>query len=701
MGLNRSTRKGPGWDITSQIFVFEDPARIKRTLNAIFGAVLLGSISIAILAYLIPWETALKLSLTSAACFTGIMLIHRRGHPRQASLLALATLTVVSLLGVVTGDGIHDAAIVMLPVIIALGSIVLSRPLFYGLTILILASILTIGTLEYQGVITNKYHGTWIPGDIVILFLITLSCAVIMRLLTLGLNESLVRAHTSEQNYREIFNTSTDAIFIHDAATGEILDVNDRMLEIFGFTRKELDASSFEVIITGDPPFALEDAQRHMKKAVEEGPQVFEWLSRRKGGHRFWCEVALRLTEIGGEDRILAVVRDVDDRKRMEERLRQSEKLQAVGTLAGGVAHDFNNQLTGIIGWTELIRDQAVDDSELDTATANILTSARRASDLTAQLLAFARKGKFESKPVDLHLLIREVAQLLTHTIDKRIFIETRLGAEAPYTTGDPSQLQNALLNLGVNARDAMPEGGALVFATCNLEISAGHEACQAGYLEPGPYVEISVSDNGKGMDEETLNSIFEPFFTTKQATKGTGLGLSAVYGTINSHQGCIRVTSSPGSGTTFRIGLPQGPKPTYAAEAAETQPNGGTGRILVIDDEEILVQTVSAILHRDGYETATYTDSSEGLERFRRSPGDFDLVLLDMIMPGMNGPEVFNALREIRPAVPVLIMSGATANHEVQNLADAGARGFLAKPFRPLELCRAVAQAWPGQAEL
>ncbi len=319
MGLNRSTRKGPGWDITSQIFVFEDPARIKRTLNAIFGAVLLGSISIAILAYLIPWETALKLSLTSAACFTGIMLIHRRGHPRQASLLALATLTVVSLLGVVTGDGIHDAAIVMLPVIIALGSIVLSRPLFYGLTILILASILTIGTLEYQGVITNKYHGTWIPGDIVILFLITLSCAVIMRLLTLGLNESLVRAHTSEQNYREIFNTSTDAIFIHDAATGEILDVNDRMLEIFGFTRKELDASSFEVIITGDPPFALEDAQRHMKKAVEEGPQVFEWLSRRKGGHRFWCEVALRLTEIGGEDRILAVVRDVDDRKRMEE----------------------------------------------------------------------------------------------------------------------------------------------------------------------------------------------------------------------------------------------------------------------------------------------------------------------------------------------------------------------------------------------
>jgi len=381
--------------------------------------------------------------------------------------------------------------------------------------------------------------------------------------------------------------------------------------------------------------------------------------------------------------------------KRRGQQLLQAEKLQAVGTLAGGVAHDFNNQLTGIIGWTDLIRDRIADDPDLETATTHILTSAKRASDLTAQLLAFARKGKFESKALDVHLLINEVTNLLTHTIDKRISIETKLEAEAPFTTGDPSQLQNALLNLGVNARDAMPQGGRMVFSTANLDLGRDPALCRRWNLEPGPFVEISVSDTGEGMDAATLKSIFEPFFTTKKATKGTGLGLAAVYGTVNSHQGCIDVTSIPGEGSTFRILLPEGRRPDSTGPAEGRIGTRGTGRILVIDDEEILIKTVSAILRKEGYETVTCTDSSEGLEVFRFSPEEFDLILLDMIMPGMNGPEVFNALREIDPEVAVLLMSGATANHEVQQLADAGARGFLAKPFQPRDLREAVETCW------
>jgi len=690
-----------GLEITSEIFVFEDPARINRTLSRLFWAFFLGSLSIFILSIIIEWNMAIKLSLGSAITFGAVIGIQRRGHPRAASLLALITIIFFSLAGVVTGDGIHDASIIILPVTIALGSLVLSRVLFYATTGLVLAAIVTIGILDYRGIITNKYNGLWETGDIAILFLISLGAAVIMRLLTLGMKDSLVRAHTSERNYREIFNTSSDAIFIHDAATGAILDVNDRMLEIFGFDREELEATSYDGTLTEVPPYTIERAQAHMKRAVEEGPQVFEWMARRKSGAHFWVEVALRRTEIGGKDRILAVVRDIDDRKRMEEQLRQSEKLQAVGTLAGGVAHDFNNQLTGIIGWTELIKDKLGDDPYLETAAANILTAAQRASDLTSQLLAFARKGKFESKPVDLHVLIGEVTQLLTHTVDKRISIETRLDAEAPYTTGDPSQLQNALLNLGVNARDAMPEGGHLVFVTRNLDLPEDKKTCRRWNLEPGPYVEISVTDTGEGMDEKTLKSIFEPFFTTKNATKGTGLGLAAVYGTVNIHNGCIDVISTPGAGSTFRVRLPLGPKPTALAPVEESPRDHGSGRILVIDDEEILIQTVSAILRKKGYDTVTCTDSHEGVEQYRQSPGEFSLVLLDMIMPGMGGPEVFHALKEINPAVSVLIMSGATANHEVQDLADAGARGFLAKPFRPRDLSLAVAEAWPGQSTL
>jgi len=689
-------RKRPGLDITSEIFVFEDPERIKKTLNGLFGAFLVGSVSILILAVIVNWVTTIRLALGSTVAFTLVILIHRRGYPREASLVALITIGVVSLAGVVTGDGIHDAAIALLPIIIALGSIVLIRPLFYGLTALILLSILTIGILEYQGIIINKYNGLWIPADIAILFLISLAGAVVMRLLTVGLNDSLIRAHNSERNYREIFNTSSDAIFIHDATTGDILDVNDRTMEIFGFSREELEATSFEILIPGIQPYTLEKAQAYLKKTVSEGPQIFEWQFRRKDGDNIWVEVSLHLTEIGGQKRILALVRDIDNRKRMEEQLLQAEKLHAVGTLAGGVAHDFNNQLTGIIGWTDLIRDRITDDPDLETATTNILNSAKRASDLTAQLLAFARKGKFESKPLDVHVLIREVTDLLTHTIDKQITIETRLEAETPFITGDPSQLRNALLNLGVNARDAMPQGGRLVFATRNLDLVKEQELCRRRVVEPGPFVEISVTDSGEGMDEETLKSIFEPFFTTKKATKGTGLGLAAVYGTINNHQGCIDVTSVPGAGSTFRVFLPLGCKPETPAKVENLSRDLGSGRLLVIDDEEILVKTVTAILRKNGYETVACTNSREGIERYRQSPGEFDMVLLDMIMPGMNGPQVFHALKEINPTVAVLLMSGATANHEVQDLVDAGAHGFLAKPFHPKDLSQAIAATWP-----
>jgi len=246
-----------------------------------------------------------------------------------------------------------------------------------------------------------------------------------------------------------------------------------------------------------------------------------------------------------------------------------------------------------------------------------------------------------------------------------------------------------------------MPGGGRLTFSTRNIDLAGDKDSCRRWKLEPGPYVEICVTDTGDGMDEETIKSIFEPFFTTKQATKGTGLGLAAVYGTVNSHNGCIEVTSTQGAGTTFRVCLPLGRKPAPSIKVEESPREHASGRILVIDDEEILIQTVSAILRKDGYETVTCTDSREGIELYRKSPGSFDLVLLDMIMPGMGGPEVYHALKEINPAVCVLIMSGATANHEVQDLADAGARGFLAKPFRPRDLSRRVAECWPGQSNI
>ena len=240
-----------------------------------------------------------------------------------------------------------------------------------------------------------------------------------------------------------------------------------------------------------------------------------------------------------------------------------------------------------------------------------------------------------------------------------------------------------------------------MIFSTRNMEISEDPKRCDHCDLESGSYTEISVTDTGEGMDEETMKSIFEPFFTTKKATRGTGLGLAAVYGTVTSHHGCVCVTSIPGSGTTFLVHLPRGPKPDAPVATDEVTPERRSGNILVIDDELILVQTVSAILRKEGYDAVVCTDSLEAIEIYRKSPGDFDLVLLDMIMPGLGGPEVFAELRKINPSVAVLIMSGATANHEVQDLADAGASGFLAKPFHPRDLARAVVESWPGPTNI
>ena len=425
---------------------------------------------------------------------------------------------------------------------------------------------------------------------------------------------------------------------------------------MFGFSREELEATSFQATITGIPPYTLEHAQAHMKKAVAEGPQVFEWLARRKDGGNIWVEVSLRLTEIGGEDRILALVRDIDDRKRMEEQLLQSEKLQAVGTLAGGVAHDFNNQLTGIIGWTDLIRDRSSDDPELETATANILTSAKRASDLTAQLLAFARKGKFEAKargPPPIDQRSDRAADPHHRQADLH---RDQARSRSPLHHRGPFPAPECPAQPGGERPRRHARGRASGFRHPQPGIWAGTRNCAgAGIWNPDPSSKFPCPTPATAWTPHTLKSIFEPFFTTKKATKGTGLGLAAVYGTVNSHQGCIDVTSLPGDGSTFRILLPLGPRPDSTAASEIRIGTRGTGRILVIDDEEILIKTVSAILTKEGYETVTCTDSSEGLEVFRFSPEEFDLILLDMIMPGMNGPEVFSALREIDPDVAVL----------------------------------------------
>ena len=388
------------------------------------------------------------------------------------------------------------------------------------------------------------------------------------------------------------------------------------------------------------------------------------------------------------------VFTDVTRQREMELQLRQSEKMQAIGKLAGGIAHDFNNQLAGIMGYAELLKLNPVSDESKKYAEM-ICLAAQRAADLTNELLAFARKGRYRMQPVDLNLLIDEVTALLSRTIDKRISIESDRCEEAA-VMGDPTQLQNALLNIAINARDAMPKGGVLAFRTRVAQIEPHDEDQADAALEPGEYVRLDISDTGVGMDEEVRQRIFEPFFTTKSSGEGTGMGLAAVYGTIQSHKGHVSVRTAPGEGTVFSILLPRcmAPGPTREASPKPAARGGANTHILIVDDEAVVRNVSAEMLCNLGYRVTACEGGAEALEFYSEKWREVDIVLLDMIMPDMNGSEVFKALKAVNPRVKVLLCSGFSLSADAQEMLQNGALGFLGKPYTITTLSERLTEA-------
>jgi PAS domain S-box-containing protein len=505
--------------------------------------------------------------------------------------------------------------------------------------------------------------------------------------------------------FRTIFDSINDAVFIQDPATGTIVDVNRKMTDLYGWTGQEAARMSVGQLSSNVPPYTQREADAWMAKARSGQTPIFEWQARAKDDRVFWVEVSMCRAEIDGQDRLLVSVRDIEQRKReesqrarLEDRLRQAEKMDAIGHLAGGIAHDFNNQLTGILGYAELLR-LSVNDAESVSFAEHIVRASRRSSDLTRQLLAFARKGNYEIVPVNIHSLIDEVVALLERSIDKRISIRTDLAAGVPFVIGDPTQLQNALLNLAINARDAMPEGGELLLATKTFEVDAQARK-EFPQLSLGTWLRMSVTDTGTGMNDETLRRLFEPFFTTKETGKGTGMGLASVYGTIQSHQGVISVDSKLGRGTTFEIDLPLAEtKDVEKGPAARSFVRMDRTRVLVVDDEGDVRDLIRDMLVRAGCEVKTCQDGLEAVEHFVQAWREIDVVILDMMLPKMSGRDIFAALRRIDPAVKVLLASGYSLDGEAQALLDQGARGFLEKPFHVSTLLEKVEACARGAA--
>ena len=399
-----------------------------------------------------------------------------------------------------------------------------------------------------------------------------------------------------------------------------------------------------------------------------------------------------------GGKAILEIFNDISDRKKMEERIRQSEKMEAVGQLAGGIAHDFNNQLAGIMGYAEMLAAR-LDDKNLRDYAENIIRASKRSADLTRNLLSFARKGKYLEVSLNVHNIIEEVVTILEHSINKRIEIKRMLKASPATIRGDPTQIQNALLNLAINARDAMPDGGELAFTTENVSIEETPLKEHKHEVATGRCLKLCVSDNGHGMDKEVLKHIFEPFFTTKSVGKGTGMGLASVYGTVKSHHGFINVLSEVGKGSTFYLYFPLLEDVIELInKGSELEKQKKSINILVVDDEEMVRQLLSEIFKMLGHKVVTCKDGAEAVETYKKSHKDMDIVVLDMEMPKLSGKDTFFAMRTINPDVKVLLASGFSIEGEAQSLIEAGAKGFVQKPFNISDLSKSLNDVLRGE---
>jgi len=387
------------------------------------------------------------------------------------------------------------------------------------------------------------------------------------------------------------------------------------------------------------------------------------------------------------------------DRCELEEQLRQSQKMEAMGRLAGGIAHDFKNILGAITGYADLMKlKEGLPETHLRFVD-KISQSASRAASLTDQLLSFARKGSYKLEPMSVHSVIEQIATILSHTIDPRVVIKRQLRASADSILGNANQLENALLNLALNARDAMPEGGELTIETKNEELDDDDFETERYHLQRGSYITIQVKDTGIGMSRETRERIFEPFFTTKDKGKGSGFGLSSVYGCIKQHKGVIMVKSKPGKGSVFTIMLPLN-SDEIGSIAADNQDIAisGKGKILFIDDEEMIREIATELLGSLGYEVVSVPGAQQGVEYYREHFHEIAVVILDMVMPEMNGFECFKELKKINPQIIVIISTGNCNLDERDEILQEGVQTIIDKPFKISQISKALADALAGR---
>jgi two-component system cell cycle sensor histidine kinase/response regulator CckA len=504
----------------------------------------------------------------------------------------------------------------------------------------------------------------------------------------------------SEEKFRSVVEKSSVGIAILDDAF-HYAYVNEEFCNISGYMEQELLGKNFTFPVAEESKAMVAERYQRRQRG-EDVPAQYEFTFVRKNGDNRLGEVrsAIYLDSAGKAKSIIQVI-DITSRKQaeeekriLEERLQQADKMESIGTLAGGIAHDFNNLLTGIQGYASLTLMNLKKNDPNYQRLQRIQDQVQSGGDLTGQLLGFARGGRYEVKPTDMNDVIKKSSSMFGRT-KKEISIHRKSGKDLWTVEVDRGQMEQVFLNLYVNAWQAMPGGGDIYLETDNIILT--NEQAFPYAITPGRYVKITVTDTGTGMDEKTREKIFEPFFTTKAMGRGTGLGLASVYGIIKGHQGMINVYSEPGHGTTFTIYLPSSEKEVIKENKETGEIVRGTETILLVDDEKIVLEVNKELLVSMGYNVFAVGSGQEAVAIFMENKDKIDLVILDMILPGISGADTFDRLREISSGIKVLLSSGYSLNGKAQAIMERGCNGFLQKPFQIEQLSSKVREMLKG----
>jgi PAS domain S-box-containing protein len=522
--------------------------------------------------------------------------------------------------------------------------------------------------------------------------------------LALERSELYKELRVSEERFRSIFEQVSFGVVLADL-DGQFSAVNPAFARLLDCPCEDLEGKHFAELTHPQDAAAIEEWVQELLES-ETGQVNFERRFLRRSGEAVWCATTITLLhDAGGRPSyFLGMVQDIDERKRTEEernrlqqQLFQAQKMEALGTLAGGIAHDFNNLLNVMMGFASLARQRLKSDDPLQDSMGMIEESAQRAAELTRQLLGFARPERQQVKPVCVHEVLNRVRRMVERTFDRNINVEVHKESESFWVNAEPSYLEQALLNLCINARDAMPQGGTLTIKACQVTLEPQQPELPVN-CSPGVYVNISVQDTGSGIAPEALPRIFDPFFTTKEPGHGTGLGLAMVYGFVKNHDGFVKVDSEPGHGARFTLSLPLIPAPAPQAGGGWGHLEMGKGTVLVVDDEPLVRAFAAAGLNGLGYQVLVAENGRQALEMYEKHKGKIDCVLMDLIMPELSGLETYRQMRAQDSQVRVVFASGYSTGGILRDAPDAKTAAFIGKPYTLEGLSVALRKAGVGQ---